>query len=56
MAIDRKIMAPGGSEWQIANSIMTNEQKAEFERKPEMNLAISQSGVGRFRVNIFKTT
>ncbi|PHS15931.1 MAG: type IV pili twitching motility protein PilT [Kangiella sp.] len=53
MAIDRKIMAPGEVS-AIANSIMTSEQKAEFERKPEMNLAISQSGVGRFRVNIFK--
>ncbi len=53
MAIDRKIMHPGEIE-AIANSLMNEEQKSEFERKPEMNLAISQSGVGRFRVNIFK--
>ena len=53
MAIDRKIMAPGEVNT-IASSVMTSEQKSEFERKPEMNLAISQSGLGRFRVNIFK--
>ncbi len=38
----------------IAYSIMDAEQIAQFEAKPEMNLAISESGVGRFRVNIFK--
>jgi twitching motility protein PilU len=53
MAIDRKIMHPGEIE-AIANQIMNEEQKADFEKKPEMNLAISQSKVGRFRVNIFK--
>lgn len=53
MAIDRKIMQPGEVE-AIANSIMNDEQRADFERKPEMNLAISQSQVGRFRVNIFR--
>jgi twitching motility protein PilU len=38
----------------LANAVMDAEQKAEFERRPEMNLAISESGIGRFRVNIFK--
>lgn len=38
----------------IAYSIMNAEQITEFERKPEMNLAISEAGVGRFRVNIFR--
>jgi len=38
----------------IAWSVMNPEQIAEFERKPEMNLAITESGVGRFRVNIFR--
>ena len=38
----------------IAYSIMDDEQTRDFERKPEMNLAISEPGVGRFRVNIFK--
>ncbi|HYW91972.1 MAG TPA: PilT/PilU family type 4a pilus ATPase [Gammaproteobacteria bacterium] len=45
---------PPGRVREIAYSIMDEEQRADFERKPEMNLAISESGVGRFRVNIFK--
>ncbi|MAR89847.1 MAG: PilT/PilU family type 4a pilus ATPase [Pseudomonadota bacterium] len=45
---------PPGRVREIADSIMTEEQRAEFEHKPEMNLAISEPGVGRFRVNIFK--
>ncbi|MFL1528774.1 PilT/PilU family type 4a pilus ATPase [Pseudomonas sp. O230] len=38
----------------IAASIMDAEQRLEFDRELEMNLAISMAGVGRFRVNIFK--
>jgi len=38
----------------IAWSVMDDEQVAEFENKPEMNLAISEEGIGRFRVNIFR--
>lgn len=38
----------------IAMSIMDAEQRLEFDRELEMNLAISLPGVGRFRVNIFK--
>ena len=38
----------------IAYAIMDADQRTDFERKPEMNLAISEKGVGRFRVNIFK--
>ena len=38
----------------VAYSIMDAGQTQEFERKPEMNLAISEHGVGRFRVNIFR--
>mgnify|MGYP001812330082 CR=1 FL=1 len=38
----------------IAYSLMDAEQIAQFEQKPEMNLAISEEGVGRFRVNIFR--
>ncbi len=38
----------------VAWSVMDDEQIAEFEKKPEMNLAISEQGIGRFRVNIFK--
>ena len=39
---------------EIANSMMDAEQRASFEHVPEMNLAISEQGIGRFRVNIFK--
>jgi twitching motility protein PilU len=38
----------------VAWSVMNEEQISEFERKPEMNLAISETGIGRFRVNIFR--
>nr|WP_180205456.1 PilT/PilU family type 4a pilus ATPase [Pseudomonas sp. SbOxS1]NYU05560.1 PilT/PilU family type 4a pilus ATPase [Pseudomonas sp. SbOxS1] len=38
----------------IAASIMDAEQRLEFDRDLEMNLAISPAGIGRFRVNIFK--
>ena len=37
-----------------AYSVMDDEQVAEFENKPEMNMAISEAGIGRFRVNIFR--
>jgi len=45
---------PSGKSKEIAYSLMTEEQIKEFETKPEMNLAISEPGIGRFRVNIFK--
>ncbi len=45
---------PPGAVRDLAAAVMDAEQRAEFERRPEMNLALSQSGVGRFRVNIFK--
>ncbi|MBV4458653.1 PilT/PilU family type 4a pilus ATPase [Pseudomonas sp. COR58] len=38
----------------IAASLMDVEQRREFDRELEMNLAISRTGIGRFRVNIFK--
>ena len=38
----------------IAESIMDAEQRLEFDRELEMNLAISLAGVGRFRINLFK--
>jgi len=49
-----KKAAPPGWVKSLAMEIMTEDQQSEFEHKPEMNLAISESGVGRFRVNIFK--
>lgn len=39
---------------EIAYSLMNDAQKAIFEHQPEMNLAISEHGIGRFRVNIFR--
>ena len=38
---------------EIARSIMTDKQAAEFEATSECNFAISPSGIGRFRVNAF---
>jgi len=38
----------------IAANIMDSEQRIEFDRELEMNLAISIPNVGRFRINIFK--
>lgn len=46
-------MAPGAVE-EIANNIMDEEQQEEFKHELEMNLAISVTGAGRYRVNIFK--
>lgn len=37
-----------------ALQIMSAEQQKEFEEKPEMNMAIADPDIGRFRVNIFK--
>ena len=38
----------------IAYAVMDEDQIAEFKEKPEMNLALMEPGIGRFRVNIFK--
>src|SRR5215217_250308 len=38
---------------ELARSIMTDKQAAEFEATNECNFAISPSGIGRFRVNAF---
>jgi twitching motility protein PilU len=38
----------------IAANIMDAEQRLEFDRELEMNLALSRPGIGRFRVNVFK--
>ncbi|PKM11291.1 MAG: type IV pili twitching motility protein PilT [Gammaproteobacteria bacterium HGW-Gammaproteobacteria-3] len=39
---------------EIAYQLMNGEQQQEFEHKLEMNLAISEPGIGRFRINVFK--
>jgi len=51
--LDNEALKPGQVK-ELAYAVMDNEQRQQFEKKPEMNLAISQPGVGRFRVNIFK--
>ncbi len=43
-----------GEVHKIALSILNDRQKEQFEEKPEVNLAISRQGIGRFRVNIFQ--
>ena len=48
-----EIMKPGEIDV-IAQDIMDDSQKEKFAEVPEMNLAISRSGLGRYRVNIFK--
>ena len=45
---------PPGATRKIAYSIMDEEQIADFEKNLEMNLALVEEGVGRFRVNIFR--
>jgi len=45
---------PKGRVAELAYATMNEEQIKDFEKKPEMNLAISEEGLGRFRVNIFK--
>ena len=38
----------------MAKSVMSEDQQQEFEKTHEMNLAIAETGIGRFRVNIFR--
>jgi twitching motility protein PilU len=47
------IMAPGAVK-AIAYQLMNDRQLADYERDMEMNLGLSVSGVGRFRVNVFQ--
>jgi twitching motility protein PilU len=49
-----KTTLPAGRVKALAYELMSEEQIAQFELKPEMNLAHSMPGVGRFRVNVFK--
>ena len=50
--IDKKL--PEGMVKKIAYQIMNAEQIKEFEKSPEMNLAVADPDIGRFRVNIFQ--
>ena len=49
-----EIMKPGEIDV-IAQDIMDDSQKEKFAEVPEMNLAISRAGLGRYRVNIFNS-
>ncbi|BBL71940.1 PilT/PilU family type 4a pilus ATPase [Methylogaea oryzae] len=51
--IDNVVLKPEDTK-RMAYDLMSPEQQRDFEHKPEMNLAISEPGIGRFRVNIFK--
>ncbi len=51
--LEKVSMQPGQIK-DIAYQLMDARQQAEFEDELEMNLASSISGVGRFRINIFK--
>lgn len=48
-----KVM-PAGAVKKLAYSIMNKDQIEHFEKSPEMNLALSDPDIGRFRVNIFQ--
>ena len=49
-----KETCPPGYVERLANELMSDIQREEFARKPEMNLALSKPKIGRFRVNIFR--
>ncbi len=38
----------------LANSVMSERQRAQFDDKLEQNLAIASENLGRFRVNVFR--
>ncbi|VAX06307.1 Type IV pilus assembly ATPase component PilU [hydrothermal vent metagenome] len=51
--LEKEILKPGRVK-AIADSVMSEKQRQEFETTLEMNLAVSEPGVGRFRINIFR--
>jgi twitching motility protein PilU len=51
--LEKTTMKPGQIK-DVAYAMMDEEQQHEFETELEMNLAYTISGIGRFRVNIFK--
>ena len=51
-AVGKSPLEPGIVK-QIANSIMSDEQKEEFAHELEMNLGMSLKGIGRYRINIY---
>ncbi len=53
MAVSKENLTPDATR-QIIFGIMDEKQRREFEERRECNFAISRSGVGRFRVNVFQ--
>ncbi|HQN65821.1 MAG TPA: PilT/PilU family type 4a pilus ATPase [Methylophilus sp.] len=53
LPINAQVMSPGMVK-DIAYSLMSQDQIKEFENTLECNFAISRSGLGRFRVNVFR--
>ncbi|MBI1814103.1 MAG: PilT/PilU family type 4a pilus ATPase [Deltaproteobacteria bacterium] len=49
---DEILTAPEVEE--LANAVMTERQRATFEERLEMNLALASGRLGRFRVNVFR--
>jgi twitching motility protein PilU len=52
-AIDDSILPPGSVK-KIAYAIMSEEQQQQFEENLELDIAVSITKIGRFRVNVFK--
>ncbi len=53
LPINSQVMQPGMIR-DIAYALMDEAQIREFEQTLEMNFALSKSGLGRFRVNVFR--
>ncbi len=53
MPVNSQAMLPGMVK-EIAYSLMSDEQKTEFEQNLELNFAIGRKDIGRFRINVFK--
>ena len=51
--VNNQVMVPGMVR-EIAYALMDNEKIREFETTLEMNFAIGRTGIGRFRVNVFR--
>lgn len=51
--VSKKVLEPGQGK-KIAYSIMDERQREDFEDNMEMNLGLSVSQIGRFRVNIYR--
>ncbi|MEQ1813876.1 MAG: PilT/PilU family type 4a pilus ATPase [Candidatus Nitrotoga sp.] len=50
--VSNQVLSPTHT-MELAHSVMNDRQSAEFESTHECNFAISPTGIGRFRVNVF---